>query len=502
MFDLRPDLLAIVSAVLKEHVPDREVRAFGSRVSWTAKEHSDLDLVIRGEKRLTLKKLAAIKEAFEESELPIRVDVLDWHGISESFRKVIEKGYEVIQKGKREEGEWREIRLGDLVDSGALLISDGYRVRNDELGPEGIPFVRGGDIGDGWINTNTADHIRPEFTDRIQSKLTQPDDAAFIAKGTVGRAGRLRPEQPSVVFAPQVAYWRALDRSILDPGFIFYLIRSHEFQSSLNGVKTHGAMVADYVSISQQYDFRFRFPSIDKQRAIAHILGTLDDKIELNRRMNETLEAMARALFKSWFVDFDPVRAKAEGRDTGLPEHIAELFPDRFVDSDLGEIPEGWEAQPLPQAIEVNPPRLLRKGQIAPYLDMANMPTRGHTPDEVVDRGNGSGTRFINGDTLLARITPCLENGKTAFVDFLNEGQVGWGSTEYIVLRPKPPLPEGICVLLGAGQPVSRIRHSKHDRVERAPASASRVPRPLQTCYTAEALGSPVRLLRQTAIRG
>lgn len=84
-------------------------------------------------------------------------------------------------------------------------------------------------------------------------------------------------------------------------------------------------------------------PSLPEQRAIAHILGTLDDKIELNRRMNETLEATARALFKSWFVDFDPVHAKAEGRDTDLPKALADLFPSRLVDSELGEIPEGWE---------------------------------------------------------------------------------------------------------------------------------------------------------------
>jgi type I restriction enzyme S subunit len=82
---------------------------------------------------------------------------------------------------------------------------------------------------------------------------------------------------------------------------------------------------------------------VREQRAIADILGTLDDKIGLNRRMNETLEAMARAIFKSWFVDFDPVRAKVESRDTGLPKHIADLFPDRFEDSELGEIPAGWE---------------------------------------------------------------------------------------------------------------------------------------------------------------
>ena len=183
-------------------------------------------------------------------------------------------------------------------------------------------------------------------------------------------------------------------------------------------------------------------PPIPEQRAIAHILGTLDDKIELNRRMSETLEAMARALFKSWFVDFDPVRAKMEGRDPGLPQPLADLFPARLVDSDLGEIPEGWDVASLPEVADVNPTRALRKGVSAPYLDMANMPTNGHSADEVIDRKFGSGMRFINGDTLVARITPCLENGKTAFVDFLEDGQVGWGSTEYIVLHPKAPLPE------------------------------------------------------------
>jgi len=184
-------------------------------------------------------------------------------------------------------------------------------------------------------------------------------------------------------------------------------------------------------------------PPLPEQRAIAHILGTLDDKIELNRGMNETLEATARAIFKSWFVDFDPVRAKRAGaaRRAPTPPDIADLFPDRFEDSELGEIPKGWRIAALPDLIDVNPTRALRKGEIAPYLDMANMPTRGHSPDEVIERLFGSGMRFVNGDTLVARITPCLENGKTAYVDFLKDGQVGWGSTEYIVLRPKPSLP-------------------------------------------------------------
>lgn len=98
---------------------------------------------------------------------------------------------------------------------------------------------------------------------------------------------------------------------------------------------------------------RLSIPLLPEQRAIAHILGTLDDKIELNRRMNETLEEMARALFKSWFIDFDPVRAKMEGRDTGLPKHIADLFPDRMVGSELGDIPEGWEIGVLDDVVEI-----------------------------------------------------------------------------------------------------------------------------------------------------
>jgi type I restriction enzyme S subunit len=103
-------------------------------------------------------------------------------------------------------------------------------------------------------------------------------------------------------------------------------------------------------------DFRRKWvilPPLPEQRAIAHILGALDDKIELNRRMNETLEAMARALFKSWFIDFDPVRAKAEGRDPGLPADIAALFPDFFVDSELGRIPKSWEVKTIGDLVDV-----------------------------------------------------------------------------------------------------------------------------------------------------
>jgi len=129
------------------------------------------------------------------------------------------------------------------------------------------------------------------------------------------------------------------DESKCDVRFVEYVFRflRRRIQHEASG------SVQDNINLATLERLQFPLPDLSEQKAIAHILGTLDDKIELNRRMNETLEAMARAVFKSWFVDFDPVRAKAEGRKTGLPKPIADLFPDSFEDSELGEVPKGWK---------------------------------------------------------------------------------------------------------------------------------------------------------------
>ncbi|MDO8771062.1 MAG: restriction endonuclease subunit S [Burkholderiaceae bacterium] len=131
------------------------------------------------------------------------------------------------------------------------------------------------------------------------------------------------------------------DRLKAESLYLYYFFNSAAGLHSLDTIRRHVAVAG--ITGSDLSRLEIPVPSLPEQRAIAHILGTLDDKIELNRRVNETLEAMARALFKSWFVDFDPVRAKAEGQDTGLPKPVADLFPDSFEDSELGEIPKGWE---------------------------------------------------------------------------------------------------------------------------------------------------------------
>lgn len=345
-------------------------------------------------------------------------------------------------------GEYLTFPVADLLESGSLAINDGYRAKNSELAGDGIPFARAGNI-DGGFHFEGADRVPHTTLSRVGTKISETGDVVFTSKGTVGRFAFVRDDTPRFVYSPQLCFWRVLDSDRIFPRWLYYWMNSREFFLQFKGVAGQTDM-AEYVSLRDQRAMRLTLPPLPEQKRIAHILGTLDDKIELNRRMNATLESISRAIFKSWFVDFDPVRQRAAGQQpVGMDAQTAALFPDSFEDSEIGEVPKGWDVVPLPEIVEVNPSRSLSRGEIAQYLDMANMPTSGHTPDELVARPYGSGTKFTNGDTLVARITPCLENGKTAFVDCLRPNEVAWGSTEFIVLRPNPPLPPEYAYCLG-----------------------------------------------------
>jgi type I restriction enzyme, S subunit len=330
---------------------------------------------------------------------------------------------------------------GELIAEGKLAIGDGYRAKNSELSTSGLPFARAGNI-DGGFRFENADRFPEADLWKVGEKVSQPGDVVFTSKGTVGRFAFVRSATPRFVYSPQLCFWRARDPETIDARWLYYWMLGGEFTHQMSGVKGQTDM-ADYVSLTDQRRMEITLPPPDEQRAIAGVLGALDDKIEQNRQTARALERLARAIFRAWFVDFEPVKAKAEGSTTflSMPQPVFDALPTRFVDSAIGPVPEGWEVKAVSTAFDVNPTRRLRKNEPAPYLDMKNMPTEGHAPDSWIERPFGSGMRFMNGDTLVARITPCLENGKTAFVDFLNDGQIAWGSTEYIVLRPKPPLP-------------------------------------------------------------
>ncbi len=194
----------------------------------------------------------------------------------------------------------------------------------------------------------------------------------------------------------------------LDVRYLYYLLQTREYRNEVLAGAT--GTTVKHTSPTRISRFRFCLPPLKRQVEIARILGGLDDKVELNRRLSETLERIAQELFSSSFVN----------------------------------APSRGPAVSLDEVFEINPPQPLPRGVLAPYVDMANAPVRGHVVSEVWLREAGSGARFVNGDTLLARITPCLENGKTVFVDFLAQKEVGWGSTEFIVLRPIAPLPPAV----------------------------------------------------------
>lgn len=338
MIDVNPNHLETVKRILAEHVPECEVRAFGSRVDWTAKDYSDLDLVVVCDDALDPDVLRRLRETFEESDLPFRVDVLDWQTISAAFQKVIEKKYQVLHNGKRKLGvgsEWRETTLDQLgrIVTGKTPPASREYFRGD------IPFVTPTDFDGRRIIATTGRYLTHEGADSVRGARVQPGAVMVSCIGSdMGKAAVAGRE---CVTNQQIN--SIIVSSGDDPLFVYYNLSSRKTE-----IHTAASGSAQPILNKSAFGrFNITLPPPEVQRTVSRILGTLDDKIELNRWMNETLEATARALFKSWFVDFDPVRAKAEGRDSGLPQAIADLFPDSFEDSALGEIPTGWDVGPF-----------------------------------------------------------------------------------------------------------------------------------------------------------
>ena len=173
---------------------------------------------------------------------------------------------------------------------------------------------------------------------RNTSELNLREELLISLVGNAGQTAVVPKEMSGWNAARAVAVLRLQDK--VDPIYLQYCLQSPSIQLLMKS--WCNTTVQETLNLKEIKKVPFPLPKKEEQRAIAHILGTLDDKIELNRKTNENLEGIAKALFKSWFVDFDPVRAKAEGRSTGLPNEISELFPDSFEETELGEIPRGW----------------------------------------------------------------------------------------------------------------------------------------------------------------
>ena len=242
-------------------------------------------------------------------------------------------------------GEWREVTLSEIslrVTKGTTPTTIGGHFTDT-----GIAFVKVESITDeGRIDIAKLAHIDDATNDLLARSKLQKDDVLFTIAGTIGRVAQIREDVLPANTNQAVAIVRP-NQDMINPQFLLYALRD---DARIERAQTRVVQsVQANFSLAELSAVEVPLPPLPEQRAIAHVLGTLDDKIELNRRMNETLEEMARALFKSWFVDFEPVRAKMEGRWQrgeslpGLPAEHYDFFPDRLVPSELGEVPEEWE---------------------------------------------------------------------------------------------------------------------------------------------------------------
>ena len=295
--DITADQRKTLLALIKRHLPNTTAWVYGSRVKWTSCPQSDLDLVVFT-KPDQERRVSELREAFEESSLPFRVDLFVWDAVPEQFRKQIEAEHVVlVERGYGKHFERSNQHLGDVADIIMGQSPPGETVSECH----GLALLNGPtEFG--------AHHPTPvQFTTDAR-KYAQKGDLLFCVRGST--TGRMNWADQRYAIGRGVAAIRHRDETALQP-FVRAVI---EFELAELLTQATGST---FPNVSAHQLATIPYPNLDKteQRAIAHVLGTLDDKIELNRRMNETLEAIARALFKSWFIDFDPVRAKAALRN-------------------------------------------------------------------------------------------------------------------------------------------------------------------------------------------
>lgn len=280
------------------------------------------------------------------------------------------------------------------------------------------PWVKTQELHDAWLQ-DTEEYITEEALQRSSAKVLPKNTVLLAMYGaTVGKLALLAREMT----CNQACCALITDGEQADYRFLYYALLNARPQLMNLAV---GAAQQN-LSAATIKSLRFAFPSVPEQRCISSTLGALDDKIQLNRKIQATLEAIARALFKSWFVDFDPVRAKADGRDTGLPPRIAALFPNSFVHSELGDIPSNWEVGSIKAVASIS------SGKRPPH----RFPRKGAEHQIEIWGGNGP-MAFIE-EPLLNE--PILLTGRVGTLgSVFRISKPIWPSDNTLVIRPKPP---------------------------------------------------------------
>lgn len=322
--------------------------------------------------------------------------------------------------------------LGDICDEVGGIIRTGpfgSQLHESDYQDEGVPVVMPKNILDGRISTHEIARVRDEIVARLSQHRLQKGDIVYGRRGDIGRRA-LITEREAGWLCGTGCIRISLGDSVLDSSFLYYYLGQPDVIAWIYN-QAIGATLPN-LNTSIIRSIAISYPPLPTQRKIAAILSAYDDLIENNTRRIQILEEMAQALYREWFVHFR------------FPGHESV----KMVDSPLGPIPEEWEVKRATDAILVNPPMKVPKETEKPYVAMEGLSNNSMVITITEFRIGNSGAKYRNGDTLFARITPCLENGKTGFVQFLpSDDTVGIGSTEFIVLRSKTLCPEYIYLL-------------------------------------------------------
>ena len=500
--DIAPVDLETVRCILREYAPGLEVRAFGSRVSWTARETSDLDVALLTEEPLGIARMTNLKAAFTKSYLPFRVDIVDWASTSENFRKVIEREHVVLVE-HNSASKFRASKTKYLGD--CVTINDSTYSPKEEY--PFINYLNTGNITSNRISEIQYLHVGSDVVPSRARRKVQPGDIVYSTVRPIQRHYGLLKEVPeNFLVSTGFCVIRGNPR-IAETDFIYWFLTQHSVVEQLNTIAEQSTSAYPSIKPTDIEKLSIELPPLTEQRAIAHILGTLDDKIELNRRTNKTLEEMAQALFKSWFVDFEPVKAKLavlvnggtadeaeraamcaiSGKDeislaklqNEQPVAFASLaqtaaqFPSVMQNSQLGKIPKGWNLGCLNQVAihlrnKTNPittPNSLFQHFSIPAFDYDRLPRLEHGKMIKSQKSN-----VLPGVVLLSKLNPEIE--RVWLVDVESNAQAIC-STEFLVLQPKPPFGRGYLYYLARS---SRFRQEIQSLVTGTSKSHQRAP--------------------------
>ena len=379
--DLTPEQRDTVLQLLARHLPNTEAWAYGSRVKWTSRTQSDLDLVVFA-KPQQARAVSDLREAYEESNLPFRVDLFVWDEVPEAFREQIERGHVVLVSGQDRMQtvcppacDWPTATIEEVSEKVAMG-PFGSSIKVETFVPEGVPIISGQHLHGIRVDDKPGfNFIAQEHAKRLKNSNVRRGDVVFTHAGNIGQVAYV-PECSSFdryVISQRQFYMRC-DQSKVIPEFVTLYFTSSEGQHKLLANASQVGVPSIAQPVTYLRTIEIPVPPLPEQRAIAHILGTLDDKIELNRRMNRTLEAMARALFKSWFVDFDPVRAKMALQQHDTQKNYSPL-KESGQDKDAspparrwGEVKRQYTRQTLQRARTLRQNRTDAEGLLWQYL--------------------------------------------------------------------------------------------------------------------------------------